>query len=179
MEVFTLPFTFSPSQFDLFTSRWVDSRNLPNDAPLILCSKQNNSDWKCQSQVFQLQEHLAFIHFFPGTLTFPFRSIISRMQVIHPTLNKTIGTWVQIKLLRRTYFTAFFPLQISLTDWWCVWELLGWKAESDFCCSKINTRTKTFFIYWQSIQQHVGIRIFLRWTLTAHNIHREPQQFRC
>lgn len=48
------------SHSDLSTARLVGNRrNLPNYAPLIFCSEQNNSDWKCQSQVFHLQGYVS------------------------------------------------------------------------------------------------------------------------
>lgn len=42
---------------------------------------------------------------------------------------------MQIKLLDLLY--CLFPTP-DFNDWGCVWELLGCRAESDFCCEKKN-----------------------------------------
>lgn len=75
----------------------------------------------------------------------------------------------------------FYFLRISLTEDVCV-GVAGLESREWFVLQKKKKKkknlTKTFPIYWLSIQPHVQISIFLRWTLTAHNVRRESQQFR-
>lgn len=131
----------------------------PCKAVLYSLQNKNISDGKCQS-------HLKGSS---CTVASPLKGVISNVRAIHPTLNKSTGTWVQILLLVSTDFTAFFLfsfLWISLTQ-----DVCGscWVGEQRVICSpkKKKNLTKTFPIYWLSIQPHVGSSDFLRWTWTS------------